>query len=400
MKINKFSTDVFENPNSFVTDWYSLGSRLSIPPYKLSYTRKHKNDLVKKINIPGKSRVVYQSDESTLGYIQRKLKPHLALEANLTPEEYDHIWAYRKGLNVREAVEQFVGWKWLIQFDIRKYFDNIDFRHIKETLEYFGYGEEGAKLVAWYCTVHTGGRQTLQQGSCISGELSNLVGYVFFDRELKGLLKSLSEKYPGAQYMFKRYCDNVYLALDGEIDINFIYEYEAQAKKILRKARFLTHDWNKVPSNHPKRNQKLLGVVVNKQKRIEKNEYERMRALLFNCCVNGLDEEVKKFFKKYPADIINKPFNHNTRLQIQLAKFEQYINGKIAYINSVSEKQGLVLKKLNSVKNKLKSTAYRNIDRSLCEEAFNELKKYKDSNESVVDFSSRVENALEFGVAV
>ena len=395
MKVFNFDNRVFENPDLLIHDWYTLAVRTGVYPRSLAHASKNKHNLVRRIQIR-EGRVVYESSGS-LRVTQNGLRS-LFIKLQSDPR-MDHIWSYKKGVNVRSKVKELEQSQWIVHFDIRKFFDHIEYRHIVETLKHLGYSAPGARLISKYATVQTRHNKfTLQQGSPVSGELSNLVGYYYFDRHILTMLKALNDEYPSLVYQYVRYCDNVYLAIKSpETPFEAIKKYKDECNKIVNAAGFSAHKWATVPNNHPKQNQKVLGIIVNAEARIETQEFERVRATLFNACSYGMEATINDYYDKHPTNIFEEYARH-TKVHAQTLKFFQVMKGKISYIDSISEKQGKQLAKLLGAAaflNESRDFSIRGVGNLLPEEVFNVLKSYSKRSEGVTEFLDRLKNAVK-----
>jgi hypothetical protein len=415
MEKRNFSIELLEqNPLDFIHDWYTLSVVAKVYPKTLAYAWKNKAALVTPMPQPG-GRVVY-NPKSSLRTTQKFLHERL-IKPLMQNDKYSHIWSYKEGLNIRTKIEEVAGRSnWLVHFDIKKYFDNITFKHCVHALQQEGFNFQGAKMVANYTTVKTKRGNTLQQGGLYSGEIANLVGYYYFDQHIIKMLEDLKTEYPALEYTYVRYCDNVYLFVHTEIDLEALKKYKAGCITIVEKAGFKTHKWNTIPKNHPKRNQKVLGMIINQQARIEIKEFERLRALLFNMCTKSSGEVVYKYFDKFPTIVFETCLTQATKEQSMATCLSNFVTGKINYIADISEKQGLQLKKLkeaarimtehirirnsygfhhqnSSVYTELVNVEFSEtgVQETLPSEVFSVIKTYTDRTESVEEYVSKVE---------
>jgi hypothetical protein len=285
MDIVRYNSDVFSDVKpghlAVIEDWYDLAVAINSKPQTLSYALRNRESLQTQIRI--KDRIVYNSGRS-LKTVQEKLIPLCKGMYGLVDTE--PMLAYVKGKDPRQILQGCTGAKYEVLVDIRKFYDHITFRHLVDTLTDFGMTERGAKLVTRYCVVKRSvdNKQisTLQQGSPCSPVLSNLVGAKYIDAPVLAWLREKARQNPRLKYKYYRYCDNLALFLDGDIPLDFVKEYQRFVNRTLAAARFQGHKWQVVPHNHPKRNQKFLGMVLNNVARIECAEFQRLRATLFN----------------------------------------------------------------------------------------------------------------------
>ena len=361
MKKVAFNSDFFTDDNlenSFTNDWYDLSLLLGVPTHVLSYIKKKRSTMQHMIveHKNGEKRIVYASNK-TLKPVQSKLIPLFKDLINKVPNQ--QIIAYRKGVNAASVIGEMENKKYLIKFDIKKYYDHIQKKHIKKVLMEHGYTRRGAQLIAHYCLVtrkiprteYT--LETLQQGSPVSCDISNLVGYYYIDTHIIKWLGEYSRLNPDVECLFARYSDNIAITLDspleGAIKIDDIKSFKEFIKGKLKAGGFLTHKWGVIPNSHPKRNQKFLGVVLNKKSRIDKGLFETWRATLFNACRVGLEITSAHYWETRGKGLFNRAEAYLSTQQIDRAnqqRFNMVARGQIAYLKSINEVQHLQLSKL------------------------------------------------------
>lgn len=407
MKCQKYTEEVFDSPLSLVHGWDELGALLKIKTKYLSWVggkdengnlrRNHMQHLVKV-----KGRSTYKSD-TTLARIQTALNIPFDQIQDSFPHE--HLLAYRKGVNYKKELQKYHGRKYMVHCDIKGYFDNISMRKIVKTLCALGsMSEAGAKLIARYCIVRR--RQsdhwvhTLQQGSPCSALLSNLVGYALYDRDILAWVARKQKEYPRASLEYVRYCDNLVLFVDGDAPLELIKEYRQYVHVVMSRSGFQTHKWSVTPKNHPFRNQRFLGVVLNVKARVDLERFQRIRAALFNACRTSVTEAANTYFSLYPFRAAEFPTENVGEDRAvfavtQHARDEQFLSimrGHLAYIDSVSKEQGILLKKLFQACVFLRENP-QGVSQRLSEPVFLALKTYNRKVESVEVFLERLSSA-------
>lgn len=359
MKTVTFSSDeLLKKPNTLfkhIIDFQTLGASTGCTPKVLAYARKFKHEHRLQTKVTIGDRVTYKSAKS-LAAIQNKFKNTIFLNIFNSLKSTQHILAYKKGFNYREELQTCTDNSLQISFDIKKCYDSISFKHIVKMLQHYGFTHKGAKLVAGYCVVQRKIKDdvfvnTLQQGSKCSPIISNLVLNLILDEPLLEWLKNYKEKHKleDFEYKYYRYSDNVVLFLKGkEISLDFIKEYKEMYRELLNSNRIWVHDEFITNNKHPFRNQRFLGIVLNKVARIELKEFSKLRAILFNCCRRGLNTEARKYLenKIYEATFNDEiPYDDDT----VITKFKSIMNGKISYIKSINKKQYIQLKNLMEI---------------------------------------------------
>jgi len=335
-----------------LTDWHDMGAILGIRTYKLSYAKKFRDKLQEKIVLKqgNESRTVYKS-APVLRFIQSRIMAFLVMLSDRKLSRSTVI-GYRKGVSIPKVLQNHVGFKYRIRFDIRKFYDHITRKHIIKTLKTYGFSDLGAKLVSSYCVVHrtvttkngTYKLETLQQGSPASPVISNIVGYEFIDKPIEKWIQETTITHPYLSLSYIRYCDNISIGINhrtgGDIPMEFLKEYKQMVKRELVKGKFYTHKWATESQNHPTRNQSFLGIVLNQYARIEHAKFEEWRATLFNACRAGLDIASSNYL-----------MHRNEQAYLDgtvdpTGRFLMVARGRCAYIKHICTKQYLQLTKL------------------------------------------------------
>ena len=416
-------------PIALIQDWYDLAPHLNLQPYQLSYAKRNKADMQKKIILKkGKeTRVVYKSS-GTLQRVQNRQRAFLcSMENDILG---DAAIAYRKGMNpLNNMIAKLEHSRYLVTFDIVKYYDHVTYKHIKETLMDIGFPRLGSQLMSDFATVKRAvGKEnkhtisTLQQGSKSSPVLSNLVGNKYIDRVVQDWIDKTGPAYPDISMGFVRYSDNIALSIDAPdnvtIPIELIQNFKQHIKETLFKSGFRTHKWATIPRTHPKRNQQFLGVVLNKKARIDNVKFDEWRATLFNACRSSIRVAAEKYYKNCVEEK-----NIDARdLHSQVELFMMVMKGRIAYIKSISKSQHTQLEKLLCAAEYLNNTGIyirMIVDRSQAppekkdwvslreitegsiemlkipsEEVMTAVKRYKYKEESLVEYLNNVKAAV------
>ena len=324
---------------SRVSDWYQLGEVIGVKTNVMAYALKNRDAMQSRIKLG--DRVVYKS-APILRFTQNRLRTLLDYLFENKIADKDAIIAYRKGVTATEVVRNVDHAKMFVSFDIRHYYDSVTLGHIQKCLMELGLSSLGAKLVGRYCVVRKDrnkDRATLQQGSPASPVLSNIVGHFVFDGPIEAWLK---EKYPSLRCTYLRYCDNIALFVHDDPPDGFTEAFKAFTKETLKGNGFKTHKWACIADNHPVIHQKFLGMVINNEARAELSIVNKLRAVLFNCCLNGFNEEAHKFLE-LEGVVKTRGFVADELVE---DKFIRFLRGHINYIKRINEKQGLVLSKL------------------------------------------------------
>ena len=349
MKISTFSEKDLDNRWGLIDCYQDLAGVTGLK------TRYFSNILHMKDNRPEKlqklkrlkGRIVYDSS-AELKLVQKRLM--VIFQGLLHTIPNNHMLAYVKGRKAIEEIKQrCAGHDLEVTWDIKKCYDSITTNHIIKTLKAFGFTHRGAMLVARYCTVRRtlpNGKtiSTLQQGSPCSPVLSNLVCHQFIDRKLLAFIDSLKTEENRVEYV--RFSDNVGLFISGKIDQGLVKRYLEESRKILEEGKFRYHDLQIIKNNHPKRNQRFLGIVLNHSARIDKKDFAKTQAILFNAMRCGLFTEAVRYIQQ--KMICGKDSFSILSMEGDeiIDKFLSEMRGKASYIKQISLKQYTALRNL------------------------------------------------------
>lgn len=322
---------------ALISDWHTLGAALDVRANVLAWALRERHRMQRRIRL-GK-RTVYQSSPALLSIQTRLVTLFEPLQEALPGKEA--ILAYRRGASFVTSLKGMAGSSLMITGDVRGFYDHVYLGHIEATLAELGFTHTGARLVGRYCVVRNGRHQSLQQGSPASPVLSNLVGARYFDVPIRAWLK---REYPNLDMTYLRYCDNLALFVRGEVPDGFAAAYKGAVRALLAEHGFATHDWRTVSDSHPKLNQKFLGLVLNKEARLDRARIDELRAILYNCCFSGFAEEGRRYL--FDKGLLRGGEIEDMEAGTVRRKFRQILRGHLAYINPVNAKQGLWLQKL------------------------------------------------------
>lgn len=370
--------------STLIYDWYTLGAALDIRPHILAWVLRERNNMQHRIRL-GK-RTVYRSAPALLA-VQNRLITLIEPLVDALPEE-DAIIAYRRGRPYMDALKRQAGATLLIMTDVRKYYDHVHLDHLEAALAEQGFTPAGARLIGRYCVVNTKRGLTLQQGSPASPALSNLVGARCFDRPIRHWLHA---NYPGLSVTYLRYCDNLALFVRGEVPEDFPQAYKEAVKHLLAERGFQTHHWGTITHSHPKISQKFLGIVLNHQARLERSRTDELRAILYNCCLRGIDSEGRRYL--YEKGLATGREVKEASPEYIERKMTQLLRGHISYATPINQRQALWLRKLYDASKTLNSLKDKNL--LTRPEVRHVIHGYRDDAESSEAYVARVLAAVE-----
>jgi RNA-directed DNA polymerase len=244
-----------------------LGIRLKYLTWLMKELGRDSSQFYTLMRIPkgnGKFRKVYKVD-GRLRYVQEKLKTYLEETLPSTGTSY----AYEQGASVAKAAPRMEGSKVLLSLDIRDHFGAVTMWQVSTVLEKVGFEDAVGFMIARLACITQGKRSFLPQGSVLSPLLSNRVCEHLLD-------PVLTQAFPDAK--ITRYSDNLYLAYDDAT----VNGRDTLSK--LREVVRMTTGWrcHKLRVMPYYRQQRGLGVVLNRKANMPRRKYDQLRSLLHN----------------------------------------------------------------------------------------------------------------------
>jgi len=168
--------------------------------------------------------------------------------------------------------------------------------------------QEGPKGLRSYLTGH------LPQGSPTSPALANLSAFSL-DLRLHGLTRSFAANYT-------RYADD--LTISGpETLIKSLKTLIPLVQQVIREERFVVNDTKRKVIRNNQR-QQICGVVVNEHPNYPRKEFDRLKAILFNCVRFGPDSQNRE----------------------GVPNFREHLRGRIGFVNQLNPTRGQKLETL------------------------------------------------------
>jgi retron-type reverse transcriptase len=213
----------------------------------------------------------------------------------------------------------------VINTDLESFFPTITFPRVLGIFKQLGYSPAAATILALLCTesprrlvtyagrlyeVATGPR-ALPQGACTSPAISNLAA-----RRLDSRLTGIGRK---LEYTYTRYADDLSFSFIGASEPKIGYLL-ARIRHIAQGEGFIVNE-SKTRVLKRAARQEVTGVVVNQRPGVPRPLYKRLRAMLHRAQHEGLAAQNRE----------NRP------------NFEAWLEGMIAYVSMVNEKQGRAL---------------------------------------------------------
>ena len=289
----------------------------------LEKERQEKNDnhfpIYRIFRIPkrdGQYRII-ESPVFELKRIQRWICWNILLKFRPTKSCY----GFMKGKSICDNAKQHVGKPAILRLDIKDFFPSINKDMVRQVFLNFQYPDHIAELFAEITTF----KGHIPQGAPTSPAISNIVSYLF-DRRIEGYLNVLNKnsKYRD-KVVYTRYADD--LTFSGEKKI--LRRIQTTIIEILNEEGFKVNQ-KKTSLKGRGACQMVTGVVVNDTPNVPRNYRKRIRAILYDCKVNGVERANRE-----------KRWN-----------FKEYLRGHVDYIKMINPELGKkFLKEFNAIFN-------------------------------------------------
>ena len=278
-------------------------------------------------NIPkkrGGARTISAPDKQLLR-VQKKLNRYLQfVYLGIKPAAvHGFVMQVSDGIlqaNIVENAKVHVGKRAVLTIDLVDFFPSISGKRVKELFMQapFHFNKEIAVPLALLMT--TEGK--LPQGAATSPVISN-----FICLQLDEALRIWALNH---QANYSRYADD----LTFSADVAFSYEQQAELRKLIEAFGFVINE-KKLRQRLKNRKQTVTGLTVNTKVNVDRRYLKRVRAMLHDSRMNGLEEATKRHFK----------LEGNPRSQQRL-HFVNRIEGSIAFIGQVRGKSDPVYQKM------------------------------------------------------
>lgn len=215
----------------------------------------------------------------------------------------------------------------LCNLDLRDFFPSIRFARVRGIFHSLGYSSAVASVLALLCTeaprlsgsisgdpqqrvFHLAmGERVLPQGACTSPALSNLICRRL-DHRLSGLAQAFG-------YRYSRYADDLSFSCGAEGKADF-GRFIASVRHILQAEGLQEHP-EKTHVHGQGARMEVTGIVVNQQAGLKREDKRRLRAMLHQAAVHGLDAANRE----------------------QHPNFANYLRGWVAYLCMVEPEQAV-----------------------------------------------------------
>ena len=218
-----------------------------------------------------------------------------------------------------------------IHMDLKDFFGSTRRSWIRQYFhEVVGYNHYVSGLLAQILTtdlvdektkhVHAG----VPQGAKTSGDICNLVADWKIDQ---AILAALPE------WVYSRYADDIYLTHPKNLPPAEVDKVIHEVERLINNSGYRLNR-RKLHVQRPHRQQRVLGIVVNKKANMPKQEYRRMRAILTNCIDHGFEAEFKRAKKDSAGQMMT------------------WLSGKVSYYQMIAPNKGNRLRAMLDVAKK------------------------------------------------
>ena len=280
-----------------------------------------------------------ESPKARLSAIQTKILREIL---DLVPA-HQTAHGFRRGHSCLTYAAPHVGKLVVLRMDLRNFFGSISSGRVNALFKTLGYPEETARYLTGLCTnrlpagaalkipgAEPGfvlpwlerkklGEPHLPQGAPTSPALANLCA-LHLDFRLAALASKVNADYT-------RYADD--LAFSGNEPVRRKIGHLGTLVAAIAMAEGFEVNFRKTRAMHKSDRQILTGIVVNERTNIQRNEYDRLKAILHNCTRFDPDSQNRDRHRDFRAHLLGR-VNHvknlnqqrGARLQALLERFQ------------------------------------------------------------------------------
>ncbi len=192
--------------------------------------------------------------------------------------------AYRVGRSIRTCVEQHLGKPLVVRMDLENFFGSIPLKRVASLFRRAGFSDHVALMLARLCVAparldnfadtHRSLRlQRLPQGAPTSPGIANAIAYSM-DRRLESLSKRFGLEYT-------RYADDLIFS-GHQMSVDRIDGFVTYVAVIASEEGFQVNH-RKTRKQTAGQRHRVLGMVINEKANMPRQDYETLRAILYNC---------------------------------------------------------------------------------------------------------------------
>jgi hypothetical protein len=338
---------------ALIVDDYTLAHNLRTTTRMMWFAILNRKSLYTTFEIPKKTGG-FRSIQAPRPYIKRILsrlykKVLTPLHNKLGP----HVTGYRSGFGTKLAVLQHIYPCELcdgaeagktaashvcprngtyIKLDLKNFFHSTRKWWVEDYLMSVGYGAYVSDLMAELMTVpglpHPRDAEKrvigVPQGSPTSGAICNLVAAQRIDTPVMAYLAALNAESgldSAWEWRYTRYADDIAITCGKRVHPRHRATVLREVFRLIQKSGYSVNP-KKTKIKTGRKQRKLLGLVFNQKPNIERKDYLRLRATVFNCLVHGIDSQAARAGYENPA------------------QFASWLRGKINYVKHIHPDHG------------------------------------------------------------
>ncbi len=230
-----------------------------------------------------------EAPKLTLKGVQRTILGRILSRIPAHPAAHGFV----TGRSIRTNAEPHVGQRVVVKFDLQNFYPTVRYSRVVAIFRSVGYSREVALWLARLTTsaipaslsfpagnpsaLRTYYPRHLPQGAPTSPALANLSAFGL-DVRLAGLARAYDVRYT-------RYADDLTFSGSGRLGAA-LSEFVPLVTQIIKAERFLIHRSKRKVLRSGQR-QSVTGVVVNTKLNVSRDEFDRLKAVLFNCVMQG-----------------------------------------------------------------------------------------------------------------
>jgi hypothetical protein len=215
------------------------------------------------------------------------------------------------------------GKKMIIKTDIKNFFPSIHYGRVKGmfTKHPFHFGPKAASALARICCLPKSEGGALPQGGITSPYIANMLC-----RKLDYRLMKLAES---KRMLYSRYADDLTFSTNAYVDVA---DFLSQVEEILQDEGFQIHP-AKTRVMKPADRQVVTGIILNDCLNVNRRYLKRLRAILYNMELNGVEDTCHKAaFKQQGANFDTRALLLDSKIP---DRFLCQIRGQIEWVNQV-----------------------------------------------------------------
>ncbi|MCR9234619.1 MAG: reverse transcriptase family protein [bacterium] len=248
------------------------------------------------------------------------------------------VHGFVKEFNIVSNAKSHVGQRYVVNIDIKDYFDSIHYGRIHGALKQhpFLFGDKAAEIIAQICTLNNG---VLPQGGATSPVISNII--------LRRFDNSMIQLAHKMKFRYTRYADDITLSCNNENVLFKIIKSDSNSQSLTPEVKRIFDDNNfkinqrKLRVQESSGRQEVTGLIVNKFPNVRRKYISSIEGALHAWEKYGYESAQKKYEDKYYRNGIS---GENLNL---------VLNGKIAYLKMVRGEDNYIYRRLARKFNRL-----------------------------------------------